>query len=195
MASRAERGLEVSLISLVDVAKNEALALSAEQTPPQPKTERAQKTNTLIDFYLKHLHRTAPYFPEAVKHGVVDGFYAKEKFVTSVLGLGYHIISKLRVDARLLYLFDGTQKKRGRPRKYAGRVNPERLNRFELVSTDDHGITLYTKAVWSVSLKRAGCHRRQPKREKEPASSRALLDRHAVGSLNHLSVLQGSLSD
>jgi|SRR5215207_3149487 len=153
-AARAERGLEVSLISLVDVARNQALALSAEQTPPQPKTERAQTTNTRIDFYLEHLRRTAPYFPEAVKYGVVDGFYAKEKFVTGVLGLGYHIISKLRADARLLYLFDGAQKKRGRPRKYAGRVNPERLHRFELVSTEDLGITLYTKAVWSVSLKR-----------------------------------------
>ncbi len=153
-AARAERGLEVSLISLVDVAKNEALALSAEQTPPQPNYQSAKKTNTRIDFYLEHLRRTAPYFPPTVKYGVVDGFYAKQKFVAGVLSLGYHLISKLRADARLRYLYQGEQKKRGRPRKYAGRVNPERLNRFELVSTPDHGITLYTKAVWSVSLKR-----------------------------------------
>src|SRR5215210_6488156 len=153
-AARAERGLEVSLISLVDVAQNQALALSAEQTPPQLNTQRAEKTNTRIDFYLQHLQRTARYFPEAVKHGVADGFYAKEKFVTGVRGLGYHLISKLRMDARLLYLYEGEQKRRGRPRKYAGRVTLERLNRFELVSTDDDFITLYTKAVWSVSLKR-----------------------------------------
>jgi DDE superfamily endonuclease len=153
-AARAERGLEVSLISLVDVAQNQALALSAEQTPPQPNRQRAEKTNTRIDFYLQHLQRTARYFPEAVKHGVADGFYAKEKFVTGVLSLGYHLISKLRMDARLLYLYEGEQKRRGRPRKYAGRVKLSRLNRFDLVSTHDHGITLYTKAVWSVSLKR-----------------------------------------
>ncbi|MBA3573340.1 MAG: transposase [Pyrinomonadaceae bacterium] len=153
-ASRAERGLEVSLISIVDVAQNQALALSAEQTPPRPDTQRAEKTNTRIDFYLEHLQRTARYFPEAVRHGVADGFYAKEKFVTGVVSLGYHLISKLRLDARLLYLYEGEQKRRGRPRKYAGRVNIERLNRFELVSTDEPFITLYTKAVWSVSLKR-----------------------------------------
>lgn len=153
-ASRAERGLEVSLISLVDVAQNQALALSAEQTPPQPAKEKAEKTNTRIDFYLEHLQRTAPYFPPTVTYGVVDGFYAKEKFVTGVLDLGYQLISKLRVDARLLYLYEGTQKKRGRPRKYAGRVNLRHLTGFEVAATDEPFITLYTKAVWSVSLKR-----------------------------------------
>jgi hypothetical protein len=153
-ASRAERGLELSLISLVDVAKNEALALSAEQTPAQSAKEKAQITRTRIDFYLEHLQRTAPYFPEAVKYGVVDGFYAKEKFVTGGCHLDYHLISKLRADARLRYLYEGKQKKRGRPRKYAGRVNLQCLHRFQVVTTDEPKITLYTKAVWSVSLKR-----------------------------------------
>jgi hypothetical protein len=55
-ASRAQRGLELSLISLVDVARNQALALSAEQTPAQPNRKKAQITNTRIDFYLEHLH-------------------------------------------------------------------------------------------------------------------------------------------
>lgn len=60
-ASRAERGLEVSLISIVDVSQNQALALSAEQTPPQPDKQRAEKTGTRIDFYLQHLQRdTSP---------------------------------------------------------------------------------------------------------------------------------------
>lgn len=152
-ASRAERGLEVSLISIVDVAQNQALALSAEQTPAQPTPQRAEKTSTRIDFYLQHLQRTAPYFPETVKYGVVDGFYAKRKFVTGVLDLGYHLISKLRADARLLYLYEGKQKKRGRPRKYDGRVNLQSLNGFDLLTTDEPFITLYSKAVWSVSLK------------------------------------------
>ncbi len=153
-AARAERGLEVSLISIVDVSKNQALALSAEQTPPPSTTQSAEKTSTRIDFYLEHLQRTAAYFPKAVKYGVVDGFYAKEKFVTGVCRLGYHLVSKLRTDARLLYLFEGAQKKRGRPRKYEGRVNIERLNGFAAVTTDEPCLTLYTKAVWSVSLKR-----------------------------------------
>jgi IS4 transposase len=154
ISSRAERGLEVSLISLVDVAQNQALALSAEQTPAQPATERAEKTHTRIDFYLEHLQRTARYFPRSVKYGVVDGFYAKSKFVTGVLSLGYHLVSKLRADARLRYLYEGKQKKRGRPRKYDGKVHVQRLNRFAVVATSEPCLTLYTKVVWSVSLNR-----------------------------------------
>lgn len=151
-SSRAERGLEVSLISLVDVTQNQALALSAEQTPAQPNRKKTEKTNTRIDFYLAHLQRTARYFPPQVQYGVVDGFYAKQKFVTGVRHLGYHLISKLRADARLLYLYQGSQKKRGRPRKYAGRVKLQHLCGFELFSTDEPFLTLCTKVVWSVSL-------------------------------------------
>jgi hypothetical protein len=87
-ASKAEKGLEVSLISIVYVARNQSLALSAEQTPPRPDLKKAEKTSTRIDFYLQHLQRTAPYFPAEVTCGVMDGFYAKRKFVEGVLKLG-----------------------------------------------------------------------------------------------------------
>lgn len=121
-ASRAERGLEVSLISIVDVAANQGFALSAEQTPPCLPRQKREQTATRIDLYLSHLHRTAPYFPTEVTLGVVDGFYAKRKFVDGVALMGYQMVSKLRCDARLLYLYSGVQKKRGRRRKYDGKV-------------------------------------------------------------------------
>jgi len=154
-ASKAEKGLEVSLISIVDVARNQSLALSAEQTPPPPDLKKAEKAATRIDFYLQHLERTAPYFPAEVTYGVVDGFYAKRKFVDGVLKLGYEVVSKLRVDAQLLYLYEGVQKGRGRRRKYDGKVFCTDLGRFEKVTTDSPQITLYTVVAWSVSLKRA----------------------------------------
>jgi len=154
-ASKAEKGLEVSLISIVDVARNQSLALSAEQTPPPPELKKAEKNHTRIDFYLEHLERTAPYFPAEVRYGVVDGFYAKRKFVDGVLKLGFEVISKLRVDAQLLYLYEGVQKRRGRRRKYDGRISFNDLRRFERMTTDEAHLTLYTQVVWSVSLKRA----------------------------------------
>jgi DDE superfamily endonuclease len=152
--SRAERGLEVSLISIVDVQANQCFALSAEQTPPQPAKRRIEKTETRIDFYLAQLQRTAPYFPAAVRYGVVDGFYAKEKFVSGVCALGYHLISRLRADARLLYLYEGAQKRRGRRRKYDGQVNFHDLSRFAKIANESAHITVYTLIVWSVSLRR-----------------------------------------
>ena len=153
-AARAERGLEVSLISIVDVEQNQAFALSAEQTAPLPEIKKHGKTCTRIDFYLEHLQRTAPYFPPSVTSGVFDGFYAKLKFVDGVCALGYQVVSKLRSDADLLYLYDGPQKRRGRRRQFDGKVDFQNLSRWELIATDGPHITLYTLGVWSVSLKR-----------------------------------------
>jgi len=153
-AAKAEKGLEVSLISIVDVEANQAFALSAEQTPPQPDIKQPEKTATRIDFYLAHLQRTAAYFPATVKYGVFDGFYAKRKFVDGVGALGYHVVSKLRSDADLLYLYEGVQLTCGAKRKYDGKVNFTDLSRFQKIDTDTPHITLYTLVVWSVSLKR-----------------------------------------
>ncbi len=152
-AARAEKGLEVSLIAILDLEKNQSFALSAEQTPPHGGTKKTEKTETRMDFYLAHLQRTAPYFPEAVSHGVFDGGYAKRNFVDGVCAIGYHVVSKLRSDADLLYLYEGAQKKCGRRRKYDGKVNFKDLSRYEKIDTELSHLTLYSLVVWSVSLK------------------------------------------
>jgi hypothetical protein len=56
--ARAEKGLEVSLVALLDTAANRALALSAEQTPAQ-NTLSVAAPETRIDFYLAHFRRAA----------------------------------------------------------------------------------------------------------------------------------------
>lgn len=154
-AARAERGLEVSLISILDVEQNQSFALSAEQTPTQPEKKKGAQTETRIDFYLAHLQRTAPYLPATVNYGVFDGFYAKHKFVTGVCALGYHVVSKLRSDANLRYLYEGVQRRRGRRRQFDGKVSFTDLRRFQKSATAQPIITLYTLVVWSVSLQRA----------------------------------------
>jgi hypothetical protein len=153
-AARAEKGLEVSLISILDTQANHSFAVSAEQTPADPDKKKRAKTETRIDFYLDHLRRTAPYLPRSVKYGVMDGFYAKEKFVSGVCALSYHMISKLRCDAQLLYPYTGEQKPRGRRRQFDGKVAFTDLRRFAHHDTDQAHLTLYTHVVWSVSLQR-----------------------------------------
>jgi hypothetical protein len=147
--SRVERGLECSLISVIDAEKNASLALSCEQTPPNLKT-----TQTRIDFYLEHLQRTAPRLPSSVVYGIFDGFYAKLKFVNGVLELGFHLISKLRSDANLKYLYEGTRNRRGRPRRFAGKVDFSDLSGFLETTLENEKIKLYSALVWSVTLKR-----------------------------------------
>ncbi len=62
------------------------------------------------------------------------------------------MVSKLRCDANLLYLYEGAQKKRGRRRQYDGKVSFHDLSRFEKTAADQSHLTLYTVVVWSVSL-------------------------------------------
>ncbi|MEP0920050.1 hypothetical protein NC981_24930 [Leptolyngbya sp. DQ-M1] len=75
-----ERGLEVSLISVVNLETQQTYALSVEQTCNQadfPETTR-------LDQALDHLSRVQPHLPARVRYLAVDGAYAKEKFVTGV---------------------------------------------------------------------------------------------------------------
>lgn len=154
-AGRSEKGLEVSLIALIDTAQNRSFALSAEQTPATTASGATMVTETRIDFYLRHFRRTVAHLPISVKYALVDGFYAKEKFVTGVCAAGYEVVSRLRTDANLRFLYAGERRiGRGRARKYAGKVNLSALSQFEAVKSDDQRLVLYTTRVWAVSLKR-----------------------------------------
>ena len=154
-AARPEKGLEVSLIALVEVEQNRSFAVCAEQTPATSGNDSREVSQTRIDFYLEHFRRTATRLPASVKDALVDGFYAKEKFVRGVCEAGCEVVSRLRTDANLRFLYCGEKAKgRGRPKKYAGKVNLRDLSRFEQVMSNERHLSLYTKQVWSVSLKR-----------------------------------------
>jgi hypothetical protein len=147
---RVEKGLEVSLAAVVDVETETGYALLAEQTFAQAEFPDL----TRMDYYLLHLEQVRPHLPLQVRSLVVDGYYAKEPFVTGVCALKLHLISKLRRDANLRFVFEGTQKRRGRPRLYDDKLNLNDPSRLEWVCQVQPGIDLYTKIVWHVSLKR-----------------------------------------
>jgi len=154
-ATRPEKGLEVSLIALVDTTENRSFAVSAEQTPQSAATFADDSSETRIDFYLQHFQRAVALLPASVKYALVDGFYAKEKFVSGVCTAGYDVVSRLRTDANLRFLYHGARHTgRGRPRKYEGKVNLSDRSRFEKVESDDEQFSLYTARVWAVSFKR-----------------------------------------
>jgi hypothetical protein len=148
--SRIETGLECSLISLIDLEQNASLALDCKQTPP-----RFGDDKTRIDFYLKQVQAVVPKLPESINYGVFDGFYAKQKFVNGVLDLNLQVISKLRCDANLKHLYTGKQNPgRGRPRRFIGKVDFDDLSDFDEHQLENKRINLYSKVVWSVTLKR-----------------------------------------
>jgi hypothetical protein len=183
-ASKSEKGQEISVISIVDVDSHQGYTLSVQQTaakeaavttkPLEAKPEvkklakQAKKPSkrgkkspsidlqevTRIDAYLQQLKITQPHLPKTVKHVVVDGFYSKEKFVNGVVGLGLHMVGKLRVDANLRHIFTGEQRPRGARRKYGDKVDLNDVTGLSWVQDLEPNLKLYTALVWHVSLKR-----------------------------------------
>ncbi len=148
---RAEKGLEISLVAVVDIATATAYAVSAQQTLAQTEIP---KEITRLDQYLYHLDAVRPHLPPQVRYLAVDAAYAKATFVRGVVDSNLDVISKLRLDANLRYLYTGEQQKRGRPRKYDGKVCFTDLSRWTFLEAVQPNLDLYTQRVWHVSLKR-----------------------------------------
>ncbi len=56
------------------------------------------------------------------KYIVVDAYFSKDPFVNTMCEQGFEIISRLRSDANLNYLYQYKQKRRGRLKRYDGKV-------------------------------------------------------------------------
>ena len=153
-ASRTERGLEISMIAVVDVEQAIGYSLSVQQTPAAQTERKSPIARTRVDDYLDHLRANRAALPAAVRYIVGDGFYSKVKWVEGVVALNLEAIGKLQCDADLKYLYDGPQKPRGAHRKYDGKVNLAELRRWQALGEQADDISLYSAIVWSVNLKR-----------------------------------------
>jgi hypothetical protein len=176
IAGNAQQGLEISVISIVEVYTHLSYSLSVQQTPSRPQTELQKKTRTptkkkprknqrkkqvtetsnpditRVDDYAKHLKNTRSFFPISVRYLVADGYYYRSKFWDTVRELNLNFIGKLRIDANLRYLYTGEQKKLGAPRKYDGKFDCQDLSRLNFVKEIKPGVSLSTLVVWSCCL-------------------------------------------
>ena len=157
-ASKAEKGLEIDLCAIVDLGRNTAYALSAEQTPATERTPDGEKVKkiddlTRMDFYLSCIEKLRLKILKYTKYFAFDGYFAKKKFVDGVVEMGFHFIGKLRCDADLKIPYIGEQKKgRGRPKKFAGKCNIKELQGFSFECEIDNKIKLYSGTFYHVSL-------------------------------------------
>lgn len=148
---QSERGLEISSICVVDMQANTAYAINAKQTI-DTDTEDEVRTKQ----YAAHLTETAPALKSlGIKHIAADALYSNKTFVGTAIALGFFHVGRLRIDANLKWLFEGQQGKRGRPKKYDGKVNltdgiPDRL---EYEGQLNDGAHIYYGIVWNVNLK------------------------------------------
>src|SRR5215208_2066345 len=108
-ASRAERGLEISTLAVVDVTRRCAFTLAVSQTPPGQEEARSSQPaeETRIDFYKQQLHDQRQRLPTGLRYHCVDGSFAKKNYVDEVVALNLHPITKLRHAANCVFLYTG----------------------------------------------------------------------------------------
>ena len=148
-SDQAEKGLELSLVSVIDVQANTAYSLDAQQTL---ETE----AGTRVDSYGDQIKRLSSRLKEmAIRHLTADSYYSKRKFVDAVCGEALDLIGKLRVDAHLIWPYTGPYAGRGRPRQYGDKVDLQMdLARFDAHDSLDNGEQVYSQVVWVKAFRR-----------------------------------------
>ena len=77
------------------------------------------------------------------------------KYVNGVVALGLHVVSKLRIDARLRCIYTGPQKARGRKKKFdTGSICTDDFKNSKVTNIDTEAIELRSCIAHSVSLGR-----------------------------------------
>lgn len=156
VASKYKKGLEIGNISVIDINQNTAYHLEAVQSP-KSKKEVIGQTKTLVDYYAELIIHRAASLEKISTVLAVDGYFAKNKFVTPICQeTNLEIICRLRDDANLKYLFTGIQKTgRGRKRKYDGKVDVKKIDKRRIKKEfSNEEIAIYSGLVFSVGLKR-----------------------------------------
>ncbi|MBW6533658.1 MAG: transposase [Mariniphaga sp.] len=150
-AGQAKWGLEIGGLAAIDLDNHTAFHLEAVQTLIEDK-----QATTLTDWYVNVIKERKETLSLISKYLVADAWFSKKPFVDQIIEMDMHLISRLRDDADLKYLYLGTPTgKRGRPSKYAGKVITENIdtNYFELIEQNQEA-TVYSAVVYSKALKR-----------------------------------------
>lgn len=154
-SGRALKGLEIGGLAVIDIDNNTAMSLEAIQTPSSK--ELKEQGRTLVDHYANILVERKELLRKLSDYLAVDGYFAKQGFVETITTqTGLHVISKLRNDANLQYLYRGEQsEQRGRPKKYDGKIDIKNIDKRRIrLDYEDEQSKVYSGIVWSTGLKR-----------------------------------------
>src|SRR5699024_10219041 len=111
--------------------------------------------STLLENYTRIILDRMDSLQEVSKVLIADAYFSKRGFVESLFQNGFTVISRLRDDADLQYLYKGKQNKgRGRPRKYDGKVLVRALDPDKVtLENEQEREQIYSVVVASKSLK------------------------------------------
>lgn len=154
-ASAVQHGLEILGIGMVDVDAHDCIMLRAEQT--HGRKELDLRSFTLNDWYLEMLKRHKYDLLKVSRYLVADAWFSKYEFSHEVMKMGFHLISRLRDDSVLYYIDPErpTKKKRGRRRKWDGKVDPKNLKLSKMEEINIDGVDkAYTAIVYCKAIER-----------------------------------------
>ena len=90
---------------MIDVDLHECMMLKAVQTTLEKGEEK--KEMSLYDWYAKVLEDDKVALQCISKVLVADSAFSKRPFIDKVMEMGFHVVSRLRHDAALFYIWDG----------------------------------------------------------------------------------------
>ena len=154
-ADAVKRGLEILGIGVIDVDLHECMMLKAVQTTLEKGEEK--KEMSLYDRYTKVLEDDKVTLQRIGKVLVADSAFSKRPFIDKVMKMGFHVVSRLRHDAALFYIWDGEPTgKPGRPRVKGDKIDVRNID-ISKVNELDLGETkgkAYALKAWCKSLHR-----------------------------------------
>ncbi len=144
-AGATKRGVEILGFAQIVAGKDDARFLFAQQTLPlsthgrtpfYPEHMKDKRDNQTAKC-LRAIFEKRDQLQEISKTLVGDSLFASHNFFTGAIALGFNVVSRLRDDAVLQYLYTGEQKGgRGRKKENASRsskkgrvVNPEEIGK------------------------------------------------------------------
>lgn len=153
-AGKAKWGLEIGGIAAIDIENHTAFHLEAIQTP-DANTLKKDSLN-LLEWYAKLIAERSSSFIELSKYFVADAYFAKKPFADRIIKADLQLISRLRDDADMYYIYNGPKKPgKGRPNKFAGKINVNNINKeYFVLNSFDKDSHVYSAIVYSKALKR-----------------------------------------
>jgi hypothetical protein len=150
-----KHGLEILGIGLIDIDRKDCVSLKAVQTP-SPKS-LAECGVTLVKWYLTCILNLRDKLIRQSRYVVADAYFSVSEFANGLEEFGFHLVSRFRSDAAMMYLYTGGRTgKKGRPKEYDGKIDFKNLDMEKVKKVNifpDEG-AFYTTIAYSKSLKR-----------------------------------------
>ena len=105
---------------------------ASEPRLQSPDTNLGQELND-PDHYVSLLAQQRPVLEQlGIRIVAADAYFAKKSFVDGMIQLNFSVVTRLRQDANLRYLYHGPRAHTGRPKKYDGKVDCQRIDKRRL---------------------------------------------------------------